>query len=89
MTDDSAPQALKPLHADASLIELKLKTYEQLSTEVLKASLAPGHARCLKTRPDGTILDGHHRIQVLRDRGEDVDSLPREIVDRAGGEADA
>lgn len=32
--------------------------------------------------PDGTILDGNHRIHVLRKRGVDVDGLPREIVAR-------
>lgn len=26
------------------------------------------------------MLDGHHRVYVLRMRGEDVDALPREIV---------
>ena len=28
------------------------------------------------------VLDGHHRVHVLRGRGEDVDGLPREIVER-------
>jgi hypothetical protein len=37
---------------------------------------------CLKARPDGTILDGHHRVHVLRTRGENVDALPREILER-------
>jgi hypothetical protein len=41
---------------------------ERLSTEALKHSLIPGQRDCLKTRPDGTILDGHHRIYVLRQR---------------------
>jgi hypothetical protein len=53
---------------------------ESLDTEVLKQSLIPGQQDCLKTRPDGTILDGHHRIYVLRNRGVEVDSPPREIV---------
>ena len=26
------------------------------------------------------MLDGNHRIKILRDRGVDVDSLPREII---------
>ena len=33
------------------------------------------------TRPDGTIVDGHHRIKILRDRGIDVNARPREIVE--------
>jgi hypothetical protein len=53
---------------------------QQRSTDVLQQSLALGQRDCLKTRPDGTILDGHHRIYVLRRRGIDVDALPREIV---------
>jgi hypothetical protein len=60
---------LKPLHADDSLIRLKMEEYAKGSTDALIASLAPGQAGCLKTRPDGTIVDGHHRIKILRDRG--------------------
>jgi hypothetical protein len=73
---------LKPLHPEASLSPAKLVKIESLGTDVLKHSLIPGHQDCLKTRPDGTILDGHHRIYVLRKRGVDVDALPREIVVR-------
>jgi hypothetical protein len=71
---------LNPLHADSSINPVKLALLEQLSTEALQASLLPGQMGCLKTRPGGTILDGHHRIQILRQRGVDVDSLPREVV---------
>jgi hypothetical protein len=28
------------------------------------------------------ILDGHHRIKVLRERGMNVDTLPREIHEK-------
>jgi hypothetical protein len=71
---------LKPLHPETPLSPAKLVKMESLSTDVLKHSLLPGQQDCLKTRPDGTILDGHHRIYVLRKRGVDVDALPREIV---------
>lgn len=71
---------LKPLHLDSSLNKAKLAQMERLSTEILRASLLPGVQSCLKTRPDGTILDGHHRIHILRQRGVDVDGLPRDIV---------
>jgi protein-tyrosine phosphatase len=64
---------LKPLHPNASLSLAKLAQLEQLSTDALKHSLIPGQRDCLKTRPDGTILDGHHRIHILRKRGVDVD----------------
>jgi hypothetical protein len=71
---------LKPLHADSSLSPAKLTQMAHLSTHALQNSLLPGNPHCLKTRPDGTILDGHHRIHVLRKRNIDVDLLPREIV---------
>jgi hypothetical protein len=71
---------LKSLHPDKSLNPAKLAQMERLSTETLCVSLLPGSEGCLKTRPDGTILDGHHRIYVLRQRSVDVDGLPRDIV---------
>ncbi len=55
--------------------------FDKLSSEALKQSLLPGQTHSLKTRPDGTILDGHHRIHVLRGRNENVERLPREILD--------
>jgi hypothetical protein len=75
--NDAAP--LKPLHSDSCLSSSKLEQLNSLSTERLKATLAPGKTDCLKVRPDGTILDGHHRIYLLRKRGVDVDALPREV----------
>ena len=70
---------LKPLHPDSSLSPAKLAQMERLSTEALKHSLLPGQKDCLKARPDGAMLDGHHRIYLLRKLGVDVDALPREI----------
>jgi hypothetical protein len=70
------------LHSEASLIIVKLNQFRQVPTEILLNSLMPGQRDCLKTRPDGTILDGHHRIFVLQERGIDVNSLPREIIAR-------
>jgi hypothetical protein len=71
---------LSPLHPDDSLIPSKLRDYGKLPTPVLIASLEPGKPGSLKTRPDGTMIDGHHRVKVLRDRGVNVDALPREII---------
>ena len=71
---------LKQLHLDSSLNAVKLAQMERLSTQALLVSLSPGSQGCLKTRPDGTILDRHHRIHILRQRGVDVDRLPRDIV---------
>lgn len=55
---------------------------EKMPTEELIRSLVPGQKDSLKCRPDGTILDGHHRLYVLRKRGVNVDLLPREIVEK-------
>jgi hypothetical protein len=64
--------ALKPLHSGASLNPSKLAKIDWLSTEELTHSLVPGLEHCLKTRPDG--------IHILRQRGIDVDRLPRDVV---------
>ncbi|MGA9529772.1 MAG: hypothetical protein WBS24_16795, partial [Terriglobales bacterium] len=56
----------------------KLRKMECETTEMLVQSLAPGGRDCLKA--DGTILDGHHRVYVLRKRGVEVDGLAREII---------
>jgi hypothetical protein len=68
------------LHADAALSQPKLAELRKLATEVLVASLRPGEPGALKAREDGTIMEGHHRVWVLRERGVDVDALPREAV---------
>ena len=73
-------EPLKPLHSDTSLVKSKLEYFSTLSDGALKASLQPGQKDSLKARPDGTLLDGHHRIAILRSRGVDVDALPREII---------
>ena len=75
-----SPPPLKPLHVDDSLIRSKLDEYARASDQELIDSLRPGQPGSLKVRPDGTIVDGHHRIKILRDRGVDVNALPREIV---------
>jgi hypothetical protein len=81
MSDSASSRPpLQPLHPDSSLSPAKLAEYAKASTEALTESLCPGQVGSLKTRPDGTIVDGHHRIRILRDRGVDVDALPREIV---------
>jgi hypothetical protein len=80
MVDSPQYPPLKPLHPDSSINTAKLAQMERVSTEALLASLLPGQEGCLKTRPEGTILDGRHRIHVLRKRGVDVNNLPREVV---------
>ncbi len=64
----------------------KLAMFAKQGTDFPKESLAPGGEHCLKTPPDGTMPDGHHRVDISRSRGEDVDSLPREVLLAAVGE---
>lgn len=71
---------LKSLHSDSSLSQPKLVTFRKLSTEDLIDSLRPGGPGALKVKADGTIMDGHHRIYVLRERDVEVDALPRESL---------
>lgn len=75
-----AQPPLRLLHSEAILSSVKLVQFRRLSTVELIESLEPGRPGALKARPDGTVLDGHHRIVVLRERGVSVDTLPREVV---------
>jgi hypothetical protein len=77
---------LKFLHSEASLSNVKLAQFERLDSDALQVSLLPGKTGCLKARPDGTLLDGHHRIYILIGRGINVNLLPREIVGHTGSE---
>ncbi len=80
MSNPLSHPRLNPLHPDASLSPAKLGEMERRTSEALQHSLLPGQKDSLKTRPDGTILDGHHRLYILRRQGVDVDALPREII---------
>jgi hypothetical protein len=73
---------LKPLHLNSVLSQAKLKHYARLNNEELICSLAPGMEGSLKVRPDGTLIDGHHRAAILRERGVNVDELPREVLEK-------
>jgi hypothetical protein len=70
------------LHSEKALNSVKLDVFRRLPTADLKASLVPGQKGSLKARADGTVLDGHHRLTVLVERGENIDRLPREIIDK-------
>jgi hypothetical protein len=71
---------LRFLHSEESLIGSKLEIFRRVPTDELKASLAIGKPSALKTREDGTVLDGHHRLAIRRERGVNIHSLPREII---------
>ena len=69
-----------PLHPDDRLIAGKLDAFRKLPTAAILDSLKPGRPGALKCRPDGVLIDGHHRTKVLRERGIDVNTLPREVI---------
>ena len=73
---------LRFLHSESTLGRAKLERFRSLSTDVLKSSLKPGEPGSLKVRSDGTVLDGHHRLSILLERGEDIHRLPREIINK-------
>ena len=74
---------LKSLHSEDLLSQPKLALFRKLETDGLIESLRPGEPGALEVRPDGTMMDGHHRVYVLRERGIDVEALPREHLEAA------
>jgi hypothetical protein len=76
-----AKPKLKFLHPPTSMSQAKLKDIRGLTTDKIKASLNGGKDG-LKARPDGTLLDGHHRLTVLLERKVDINALPREIIEK-------
>jgi hypothetical protein len=82
MQDDQSKPPLKALHSSGILSQQKLEKFRRVETPDLVESLRVDLPGSLKTRPDGTILDGHHRIAVLRERKVDVDGLPREVLQK-------
>ena len=69
---------LRKLHPDSSLSPSKLDGMRKGRTDDLIESLKPGKPEALRVKPDGTVMNGHHRLKVLEERGIDVNSLPRE-----------
>jgi hypothetical protein len=76
---------LRLLHSEATLSQVKLERFRAIATAGLIESLRPGQIGGLITRPDGTVLEGHHRLVILRERGVDIDGLPREVLPREDG----
>lgn len=73
-------QDLKPLHSEEAMRgNLSSRNFwSNKSNQEIIDLLRPGQRDSLKVKPDGTIMDGNTRIQILRERGVDVNSLPRE-----------
>ncbi len=73
---------LRFLHSKETVSQVKLTVFRRLSTEALESSLRPGQPGSLKVRPDGTVLDGHHRLCILLERCQNIHELPREILEK-------
>jgi hypothetical protein len=76
---------LKRIHQDTTLDSGSGKYSTQYwrgkSTGEIVDSLKPGAAEPLITKPDGRVMDGNVRIRILEERGFDVNSLPRTILE--------
>jgi hypothetical protein len=77
--DTGGHPPLRSIHPDSSLPKASLDFWGKKSIPEIIDSLRPGQPEALRAYPDGRIANGNTRIKVLRDRGVDVDALPREI----------
>lgn len=75
---------LQRIHPDATYqagsAKLALEYWRNQSTDAIVRSLAPGSREALRVKPDGRIMNANTRIKVLEERGFDIASLPREVV---------
>jgi hypothetical protein len=85
--ESSGTPRLAFLHSDEAMSQAKLATFRRVPTDAIRFSLLPGQPGSLKVRPNGIVLDGHHRLLVLLERGEDIHQLPREIMEPESNEA--
>ena len=66
---------------EAGFSRLSLEHWRRLSTDEIVRSLRPGNPEALRVTPDGRIMNGNTRIKVLEERGFDINSLPREVLE--------
>ncbi len=70
---------LKVLHTDAAMSKATLEYFRKMDTDSIVKSLAPirDNVEPLIVKANGLIMQGNHRVQVLMERGFDVNSLSR------------
>ena len=80
--DTSGLPPLRLLHPQSTLESSSSYDYwmRQPTSDILH-SLLPEQDGSLLAKPDGTVLDGNTRVSILKGRGVNVDSLPREVYD--------
>jgi hypothetical protein len=74
---------LRPLHLNSVLSRAKLNHYAGLTTEGFDTFTSARTNRRSQSTSRWTVIDGHHRIAVLRDRGIGVNELPREVLTKS------
>ena len=83
-SEPSGPNPLRRIHSNQTLTSgsnrYGYESLQQLSTQQIIDSLAPGAPDPLLVRPDGSIFDGNTRTLILEQRGIDVNTLPRTIL---------
>jgi hypothetical protein len=72
---------LKLLHSEKNIIQLKLHKSRKLETQILIDSLRLGQEQPLTVKPDGTVMEGNHRLIILQERGIDINALPCDILE--------
>ncbi len=75
LKDLSKQVAMKFLHKEFR--QSSLEYLGKHSTDDILKSLLPGAKSPLIVKPDGTIMQGNHRIFILTQRGVNVNTLPR------------
>uniref|UniRef100_UPI0005188AE9 polymorphic toxin-type HINT domain-containing protein n=1 Tax=Streptomyces monomycini TaxID=371720 RepID=UPI0005188AE9 len=66
------------IHTENSWSQASLDFWHKQSTDDIVTSLRPKADKALTTYPDGRVRNGNTRLKVLKSRGYDIDSLPRE-----------
>jgi hypothetical protein len=59
---------------------VRLAEFRKIATDQFIESLRPGQPGAPRVRADGAVLEGHHRLAALHERGVDIDALPRELI---------
>ncbi|MGH8467797.1 MAG: RHS repeat domain-containing protein [Gammaproteobacteria bacterium] len=86
--DDTASGSLPPLervHSNETILSGSNRPsydyWNSKSTNEIVESLRPGMEGPLRATPDGRAFNGNVRCMILEQRGFDINSLPREIIE--------
>ncbi len=80
--DDGPPLPL--IHLPDSLRPSSLEHWAGKTTDEIVASLAPDAAAPLLVTATGTVMDGNTRVHLLKERGYDVEGMPRKLYEPEG-----